>query len=107
MSNRGKVIEAFLIVVGITFGVVIGQSITRDHYRDVAEKQISIERQQFNADRKAIIEKSAVEAVNAVAVELRKTEADAKHWQEEFEKLRQLYNSTTAKLQKQINATGK
>lgn len=105
MEKRHNVINIlFLILCTLAGGLVIGQAITKRDYRDKAENQIRTERARFEVERKQIIERAAVEAVNAVAVELRKTEADAKHWHEEFEKLRQLYNSTTAKLQKQINA---
>jgi hypothetical protein len=107
MSNRGNIITSFLILCGIAAGVWIGQALTKNHYRDKAETQIRADRARFEVERKQIIERAAVEAVNAVAIELMKAEADTKHWQEEFEKLRQLYNSTTAKLQKQINATSK
>lgn len=102
-----NIITSFLILCGIAAGVWIGHEVTKRDYRERAETQIRAERGRFEAERKQIIERAAVEAVNAVAVELRKAEADTKHWQEEFEKLRQLYNSTTAKLQKQINATSK
>lgn len=93
-KTPGNIVTSFLILCGIAAGVWIGQEVTKRDYRERAETQIRAERGRFEAERKQIIERAAVEAVNAVAVELRKAEAETKHWQEECEKLQKKINTT-------------
>lgn len=88
---------SFVVLCAFGIGLLLGQKVERRS----SNEQMKVKLEQVS---KRLAVEAANLAVAEVQDELKKAQNETEKWKGEWEKLRQLYNETTTKLQKQINA---